>query len=95
MELDYLVEYVMLKYMRSQSKFLDLLWDIFEIGLQDAKMENEAPMIMSVSTEFRRLNKRRRRADVFAKFFYENNNRDGKNAVDLKPLVSYLKNQGI
>ena len=52
-------------------------------------MENTTPMTSVVTTHFRRRD-RRSRKDVFAKFVYENNNKDGKTPVDLTKMTEYV-----
>lgn len=42
-----------------------------------------------ITSEFRRQEYPSRK-DVFAKFVYENNNRDNKNPIDLKELLNFI-----
>ena len=50
-------------------------------------------MVLGVTTEFRRVSRLRNRGDVFAKFLYENNNKDGKEPVDLANTVKHLDHE--
>lgn len=88
-EIDELTAFFMLDKLGRDSHLFLLIKDILTVALEPSNLEKTTPMTSVITTHFRRRNKRTRK-DVFAKFVYENNNKDGKTPVNLTQMVEYM-----
>ena len=85
-EMDNITEFILLDQQNRSGDLYNIVKEILTIAFKPPLHENQNPVVTPITTKFRRV-KKPTKEDIFARFVYENNNKDGKQPVDLTKII--------
>ena len=88
--MDNMTEFILLDRSNRSGELYNIIQQILTTAFKPALFENQNPVVTPITTEFRRAKKPSKK-DIFARFVYENNNKDGKEPIDLTKLIKYME----
>ena len=88
--MDNMTEFILLDRSNRSGELYNIIQQILTTAFKPALLENQNPVVTPITTEFRRAKKPSKK-DIFARFVYENNNKDGKEPIDLTTLIKHME----
>lgn len=91
--MDDLVEFILLDKYNRKGDLFDIIKELLEVAFKPPLHDNIKPVVTPITTEFRKAKKSNKpnKQDMFARFVYENNNKDGKQPIDLSKLIKHME----